>query len=144
MKELEGRMRAVEQAVRSIEDERWRTSDPEKSARADDMVAKLEAAIAKAEADLEKARAAGNDEEGRRARGRPHLPPVLPRHGQAGQRRLQLSRPTRPTRESALLLISNDDSTARSPTPASRRLLPVSNDDSARASAGNVHRRHEL
>ena len=60
MKELEGRMRAVEQAVRSIEDERWRASDPEKSARADDMVSKLEVAIAKAEADLEKARAAGN------------------------------------------------------------------------------------
>lgn len=61
MKELEGRMRAVEQAVRSIEDERWRASDPEKSARADDMVSKLEVAIAKAEADLETARAAGND-----------------------------------------------------------------------------------
>jgi len=61
MKDLEGRMRAVEQAVRSIEEERWRASDPEKSARADDMVSKLEAAIAKAEADLESARAAGND-----------------------------------------------------------------------------------
>ena len=36
-------------------------SDPEKSARADDMVAKLEAAIADIEADLEKAQAAGND-----------------------------------------------------------------------------------
>jgi hypothetical protein len=61
MKELEGRMRAVEQAVRSVEDERWRASDPEKSARADDMVSKLEVAIAKAEADLETARAAGNE-----------------------------------------------------------------------------------
>lgn len=60
MKELEGRMRAVEQAVRSVEDERWRASDPEKSARADDMVSKLETAIAKAEADLEAAKAAGN------------------------------------------------------------------------------------
>jgi hypothetical protein len=60
MKELEGRMRAVEQAVRSIEDERWRATDPEKSARADDMVSKLEAAITKAEADLEAARTAGN------------------------------------------------------------------------------------
>ena len=35
--------------------------DPEKSARADDMVTKLEAAIAQVEADLAKARAAGND-----------------------------------------------------------------------------------
>jgi hypothetical protein len=61
MKDLEGRMRAVEQAVRKVEDDRWRASDPEKSARADDMVTKLEAAIAKAEADLEAARSAGND-----------------------------------------------------------------------------------
>jgi hypothetical protein len=61
MKELEGRMRAVEQAVRQVEDEQWRKSDPEKSARADGMVAQLESAIAQVEADLEKARAAGND-----------------------------------------------------------------------------------
>jgi len=60
VKELEGRMRAVEQAIRKVEDEQWRRSDPEKSARADDMVAKLEAAIADAEAKLEKARAAGD------------------------------------------------------------------------------------
>jgi Domain of Unknown Function (DUF349) len=63
IKELEGRMRAVEQAVRTVEDEQWRKSDPEKSARADDMVAKLEAAIAQVEADLVKARAAGNDKQ---------------------------------------------------------------------------------
>ena len=61
MKELEGRIRKVEQAIRGVEEEQWRRSDPEKSARADDMVAKLEAAIAAVEADLEKARAAGND-----------------------------------------------------------------------------------
>ena len=54
-------MRKVEQAIRGVEDEQWRRSDPEKSARADDMVAQLEAAIAEVEADLEKARAAGND-----------------------------------------------------------------------------------
>jgi hypothetical protein len=61
MKDLEGRFRAVEQAIRSVEDEKWRRSDPEKSARADDMVAKLEAAIAKVEADLTAAREAGDD-----------------------------------------------------------------------------------
>ncbi len=44
-----------------LEDEQWRKSDPEKSARADDMVTKLEAAIAQVEADLAKARAAGNE-----------------------------------------------------------------------------------
>jgi hypothetical protein len=60
MKELEGRIRAVENAIRSVEDEQWRRSDPEKSARADDMVSKLEAAIEQVSADLEKARASGN------------------------------------------------------------------------------------
>lgn len=61
MKDLEGRIRRVEQEIRGVEDEHWRRSDPEKSARADDMVSKLEAAIAQVEADLDKARAAGND-----------------------------------------------------------------------------------
>lgn len=61
IKDLEGRMRAVEQAIRKVEDEQWKRSDPEKSARADDMVVKLEAAIAEAEAKLDKARAAGDE-----------------------------------------------------------------------------------
>jgi hypothetical protein len=61
MKELEGRIRKVEQAIRGVEDEQWRRSDPEKSARADDMVSKLEAAIADVQADLDKARSAGNE-----------------------------------------------------------------------------------
>jgi hypothetical protein len=61
IKELEGRMRAVEQAVRAVEDEQWRRSDPEKSARADDMVTQLESAIAQVEADLAKARESGNE-----------------------------------------------------------------------------------
>jgi hypothetical protein len=57
---LEDRMKAVEQAIRSIEQEQWRRSDPEKSARADDMVAKLQDAIAKVEKDLDSARSAGD------------------------------------------------------------------------------------
>jgi hypothetical protein len=61
IKELEGRMRAVEQAVRAVEDEQWRRSDPEKSARADDMVTQLETAIAQVETDLAKARESGNE-----------------------------------------------------------------------------------
>ncbi len=61
MRDLEGRIRKVEQAIRSVEDEQWRRTDPEKSARADDMVTKLEDAIAKIESDLQAARAAGND-----------------------------------------------------------------------------------
>jgi len=58
--ELEGRMRKVEQAIRGLEDDQWRRTDPEKSARADDMVGKLREAIAKIESDLEKARGAGD------------------------------------------------------------------------------------
>lgn len=60
MKELEARIRKVEQAIRGVEDEQWRKSDPEKSARANDMVVKLEAAIAEVEEKLAKARAAGD------------------------------------------------------------------------------------
>lgn len=54
-------MRRVEQAIRATEDEQWRRSDPEKSARADDMVSKLEAGIAETQERLDKARASGND-----------------------------------------------------------------------------------
>jgi DNA repair exonuclease SbcCD ATPase subunit len=61
MKDLEARIRKVEQEIRSLEDEKWRKSDPEKSARADDMISKLERAIAEIQADLDRARAAGND-----------------------------------------------------------------------------------
>ncbi|WP_017933614.1 DUF349 domain-containing protein [Nocardioides sp. Iso805N] len=60
IRDLEGRIRKVEQAIKSVEDEQWRKSDPEKSARADDMISKLTDAIAKVESDLEKARAAGD------------------------------------------------------------------------------------
>ena len=60
MKELEGRIRKVEQAIRGVEDEQWRRSDPEKSARADDMVAKLEQAIADLETELATAQASGD------------------------------------------------------------------------------------
>jgi hypothetical protein len=61
MKELEGRMRKVEQAIRAVEDEQWSRSDPEKSARADDMIGKLEAGIAETQAKLDKASASGDD-----------------------------------------------------------------------------------
>ena len=61
MKELEGRIRKVENVIRDLEQEQWRRSDPEKSARADDMVSQLQAAIDKVSADLEKAKAAGNE-----------------------------------------------------------------------------------
>ena len=61
MKDLEGRMRKVEQSIRGVEDEAWRRSNPEARARAADTVAQLEATIADLETKREKAAAAGND-----------------------------------------------------------------------------------
>jgi hypothetical protein len=58
---LEDRMKAVEQTIRGIEQDQWRRTDPEKSARADDMVAKLRDAIANVEKDLDSARSAGDE-----------------------------------------------------------------------------------
>ncbi|MGK2874627.1 MAG: DUF349 domain-containing protein [Nocardioides sp.] len=60
VRDLEARMRKVEQAFKAVEDDQWRRSDPEKSARADDMITKLSEAIAKLESDIEKAKAAGD------------------------------------------------------------------------------------
>ena len=61
IKELEGRLRKVEEAIRKVEEDQWTRTDPEKSARADDMVSKLESAIADLERELEAARSAGDD-----------------------------------------------------------------------------------
>ncbi|KQY64221.1 MULTISPECIES: DUF349 domain-containing protein [unclassified Nocardioides] len=61
IKPLEARIRKVETAIRGVEDEQWKKSDPEKSARADDMIGKLESAIDEISADLDKARSDGND-----------------------------------------------------------------------------------
>lgn len=60
IKELEGRLRAVDQAIRAERDKAWTRRDPEKSARADDMIGKLEKAIADLEADLAAAEHAGD------------------------------------------------------------------------------------
>lgn len=49
---VEGRMRAVEQAVRDADQERWRRTDPEKQARVDDVAAQLEGVIADLERKL--------------------------------------------------------------------------------------------
>ena len=61
MKELKGRMRRVEQAIRGVEDDEWRRSNPEARARAADTVAQLESSIAELQAKHDKAVAAGND-----------------------------------------------------------------------------------
>ncbi|RLV55402.1 DUF349 domain-containing protein [Aeromicrobium phragmitis] len=61
VKEFESRIRAVENEIRNADQREWQRTDPEKSARADDMIGKLEAAIAETEAKLDKARADGNE-----------------------------------------------------------------------------------
>ncbi|HEU4514386.1 MAG TPA: DUF349 domain-containing protein [Nocardioidaceae bacterium] len=60
MKDLEGRMRKVEQAIRGVEDDQWKRSNPEARARAADTVAQLEASLAELEQKKAKAEAAGN------------------------------------------------------------------------------------
>jgi hypothetical protein len=60
IKELEGRMRKVEQAIRGVEDDEWKRSNPEARARAADTVAQLEASLEELEAKKVKAEAAGN------------------------------------------------------------------------------------
>jgi hypothetical protein len=60
IKDLEGRMRKVEQAIRGVEDDAWRRSNPEARARAADTVAQLESSLADLQAKHDKAVAAGN------------------------------------------------------------------------------------
>jgi Domain of Unknown Function (DUF349) len=67
LRELEGRMRAVENAIRDAEDADWKRTNPEARARAADTVAKLESSLASLRADLEKAQAAGNERKVREA-----------------------------------------------------------------------------
>jgi hypothetical protein len=58
---VEGRLRRVEQAVREVEETRWRRSNPEARARAQETVEQLEAAIAKLEREVSAAAAAGDE-----------------------------------------------------------------------------------
>ncbi|MGN6243441.1 MAG: DUF349 domain-containing protein [Motilibacteraceae bacterium] len=58
---IEGRLRAVEDAVRHAEEAEWRRTNPEARARAEATVAQLEDSIAKLERDRDTARAAGQD-----------------------------------------------------------------------------------
>ncbi len=60
VKEMEGRLRTVERAVREASEQAWNSTDPEKSARADDMIDKLQKAIDDTRSDLEKAEADGD------------------------------------------------------------------------------------
>lgn len=67
IKDLESRLRTVETAVRSAEDDRWRRSNPEAQARASATVSQLKSSIADLEADRAKAEAAGNERKAKEA-----------------------------------------------------------------------------
>ena len=64
---LESRLRAVENAIKAAEDERWRRSNPEAKARAADTAAKLEAQIAALEEQAAQAEARGDHLAARKA-----------------------------------------------------------------------------
>lgn len=68
IKELEGRFKKVEQAIRGAEDARWRRTNPEGQARAADTVRQLEESIASLEAKAARHDAAGRDRQAREAR----------------------------------------------------------------------------
>jgi hypothetical protein len=57
---VEGRLRAVEQALRDAEQERWARTNPQARARAEDAVTQLETTIENLRRRLEKARVAGD------------------------------------------------------------------------------------
>ncbi|HZK05651.1 MAG TPA: DUF349 domain-containing protein [Actinomycetaceae bacterium] len=57
---VEGRMRAVDKAIKDVEDAEWRRSNPETTARVNSATVQLEAAIASLEDDLTKAKKKGD------------------------------------------------------------------------------------
>jgi hypothetical protein len=57
---VEGRLRAVEQAIREAEQERWARTNPQARARAEDAVTQLETTIENLHRRLDKARATGD------------------------------------------------------------------------------------
>jgi hypothetical protein len=61
MSRIEGRLRQVEETIRDGEQERWRRSNPEAHARAQDAVSQLERVIAGLESDLDVARSRGDE-----------------------------------------------------------------------------------
>jgi len=64
---LDGRLRAVEQAIKDAEQERWAKSNPQARARAQDAVDQLETVLAGLRTKREKALAAGNEKAAREA-----------------------------------------------------------------------------
>ncbi|MEJ7635708.1 DUF349 domain-containing protein [Aeromicrobium sp.] len=60
MSEFEARIRKIEDAVREATERKWSKTDPEKSARADDMIGKLQRAIDEVAAKITAAEAKGD------------------------------------------------------------------------------------
>ena len=60
VRRLEGRMRAVEDAIREAENAEWRRTDPETKARAEGLAGQLEDSITELESDLVVACSAGD------------------------------------------------------------------------------------
>jgi hypothetical protein len=60
---IEGRLRKIEEAVRTAEDSEWRRTNPEARARAEATVSQLRASIQQLETRLAKARDAGRDKD---------------------------------------------------------------------------------
>ncbi|WP_159814166.1 DUF349 domain-containing protein [Actinomyces sp. zg328] len=60
VRRIEGRMRAVEDAIREAENAEWRRTDPETKARAEGLAGQLQDSIAELEKDLAAAQAAGD------------------------------------------------------------------------------------
>ncbi|MBF0939180.1 MAG: DUF349 domain-containing protein, partial [Actinomyces sp.] len=65
---IEGRLRAVEAAVREAEEKEWRRTNPETRARAAGMVGQLEEQIAQLERSLSEAEAKGDEKSARSVR----------------------------------------------------------------------------
>jgi Domain of Unknown Function (DUF349) len=64
---LEGRLRKIEETIRSAEESEWRRTNPEARARAEATVAQLRTSIEQLEGRLDKARAAGKDKDVKQA-----------------------------------------------------------------------------
>ena len=60
LRDVEGKLRKIEDHVKGLEDEHWRKTNPETKARSEGLRGQLEASIAELTAEAEAARAAGN------------------------------------------------------------------------------------
>src|SRR5690606_9686764 len=60
LRDIEGRLRKIEDHVKHLEDEHWRKTNPETKARSEGLRGQLEASIAELESEIVAAQGAGN------------------------------------------------------------------------------------